>query len=713
MPTTASPGLAHQQARPGRANQAAMVALAGLVLVAGLGWFAMGIKDVALIDRDEPMIAEVARQMVVRGEWLTPHLPAWEDKSIFKPPLAMWVMAGSFKVFGVSEFAARLPSAVCAALTATLLFAAAGRRWGIAAGLVAAACMVVPVLPTIVGHMAVTDSLLTLLGTIILLCLERNLRLGESRPCSAALWLAAGAGMLIKGPAILAFLGPALVIAADRFRWKRYAVFVAGMVLLVLAGRLGLGQRQPAALAAAAAGSLAVGYCMLRWAVPLLRLPVGLAWGVPLMLVSCGWWFVYVSTTSAAHAASAQRFILFEVLTRIAQPMESHSGPPGFYLAVLAGGLLPFTAVLVPLAEWSWRKGSRDRRRGETADEETGRQADQEQRQDTPARSMAADNAAMAPGGAPNTAVHRSYMSHGSYTPHPMPANTAGVAPAPAEGSRVTRGLLWAWAIGSWCLCEIASTKLPHYILPAVPALALLAAMWWRYAEDGSAPLPRWRAIGLVLPVLLMAAGIGMVTLVAWHQGLRIWLADELLEGKPEIAGRVAYLARLEAWQAGGMLLAVLMLAATCVAAGRIARSRGLRAGLAWLTMGWTPAMLVLLATVTAATPINESLSRQAARMAISMGDGQTRYYAVGFTEPALFFYLPADRYRRVARAAMLADLVRLDEPFVLIASRSFETAIRQAFGDRVERSDVATGVNTAKGRPETALVLRIGIGRH
>ncbi len=661
---------APQQMLLARANRGVTAAMTALVLLLSLGWYLVGIKDMALIDRDEPMIAEVARQMVVRGEWLTPHLPAWEEKSIFKPPLAMWVMAASFKTFGVSEFAARLPSAVCAALTATLLFAVAARRWGTTPGLVAAACMVVPLLPTVVGHMAVTDSLLTLLATIILLCLERNLRAGESRACSTTLWLAAGAAMLIKGPAILAFLGPALVMAADRFRWKRYAIFVVGMVLLVLAGKLGLGQRHGPALVLAALGGIAVAYCMLRWLKPLLRLPVGLAWGVPLMLVTCGWWFAYVSTTSDAHAASAQRFILFEVLTRIAQPMESHSGPPGYYLAVLAAGLLPFTAVLVPLAEWSRRKGSGFRvqgsgngRQGATAEEEKKRRGEEEQRQLGP-------------------------------------------------GEDGTRRLLWAWAIGSWCLCEIASTKLPHYILPAVPALALLAAMWWRRAENMDAPMGRARTLGLIAPVLLLAAAVGSVAFVAWDQGVRIWLVDRLLADNPDMAGRIAYLAKLEAWQVRLVLLAVLLLALTCGAAGLAARSRGLRAALLVQALGWTPATLMLLTALTAATPFNESLSRQAARMAMSMGDSRTHYYAIGFTEPALFFYLPADRYTRVAKPATLLSTASVDGHFVLIAGRPYEAAIRQAFGDRIERSDVAFGVNTSKGRPETAVVFRVGTDR-
>ena len=606
--------------------------LAVVVLLVSLGWFLIGIKDIALIDRDEPMIAEVARQMVARGEWLTPHLPAWEEKSIFKPPLAMWVMAGSFKVFGVSEFAARLPSAVCSALTATILFAWAARRWGPSAGLVAGTCMVVPLLPTVVGHMALTDSLLTFLATIILLCLERSLRAGDCPACKITMWTLTGAAMLIKGPAILAFVGPALVLAADQYRWKRYGIFVGGMILLVLAGKMGLGQRQVPSIILGGVGGLAVTYCMLRWLVPLLRLPVGLAWGVPLMLATCGWWFVYVSATSTAHEESARRFIVFEVLTRIAQPMESHWGPPGYYLAVLAGGLLPFTAAIVPLAGWSR----------------------QHVRQDN------------------------------------------------------TRSLLWAWAIGSWVLCEIASTKLPHYILPAMPALALLAAMWWRQAEELDTPISKPRAFGLVLPVLLFAAAVGTIACLAWQEGLRIWLVDQLLQTKPEISSRIAYLAKLQPWQVSYLVVAPALLLLTAAAAFVVARRYGLRRGLLVQGCGWAGSLLLLVIAFTSASPFNESLSRQAAQQAMRMGTAGTRYFAIGYTEPALFFYLPADRYSRLESPRNLPELADLPEPFVLIAGRKFEELIRSRFGPRIERSEVAFGLNTAKAAPATACVFRI-----
>jgi 4-amino-4-deoxy-L-arabinose transferase-like glycosyltransferase len=72
-----------------------------------------------LIDPTESRYAEIARQMFVLGDWVTPWIapgePFWG-----KPPLSFWMTAGSFKLFGVRDFAARLPHWVGGGLLAWL-----------------------------------------------------------------------------------------------------------------------------------------------------------------------------------------------------------------------------------------------------------------------------------------------------------------------------------------------------------------------------------------------------------------------------------------------------------------------------------------------------------------------------------------------------------------------------------------------------------------
>jgi 4-amino-4-deoxy-L-arabinose transferase-like glycosyltransferase len=93
-----------------------------LLLALGLPIFLCGLGSPALYDPHESLYAEIARDMVVRGDWLTPHLNG--TRYLDKPPLVYWLIALSYSVFGVSEFAARLPTAL-AGLAGVLL------TWGI------------------------------------------------------------------------------------------------------------------------------------------------------------------------------------------------------------------------------------------------------------------------------------------------------------------------------------------------------------------------------------------------------------------------------------------------------------------------------------------------------------------------------------------------------------------------------------------------------
>ena len=94
-------------------HQLIIVAAAALLFVPFLG-------RVHLFDWDEVNFAECAREMLVTGDYGTVRInyePFWE-----KPPLFIWMQAASMELFGVSEFAARLPNALCGILTLLLLF---------------------------------------------------------------------------------------------------------------------------------------------------------------------------------------------------------------------------------------------------------------------------------------------------------------------------------------------------------------------------------------------------------------------------------------------------------------------------------------------------------------------------------------------------------------------------------------------------------------
>ena len=78
-----------------------------------------------LVDRDEPRFAEASREMIERADYVVPY---FNNRYRFdKPPLTYWCQVASYRVFGENAFAARLPSALAAALTA-LVILAWGRR---------------------------------------------------------------------------------------------------------------------------------------------------------------------------------------------------------------------------------------------------------------------------------------------------------------------------------------------------------------------------------------------------------------------------------------------------------------------------------------------------------------------------------------------------------------------------------------------------------
>jgi 4-amino-4-deoxy-L-arabinose transferase-like glycosyltransferase len=103
----------------------AVVYAAFLVL---LSWFLYfhGASSAGLIGPDEPRYAQVSREMLRTGDWITPYLLG--DPWFEKPPLYYWLTSGAFALFGVNEAAARLPAALFA-VGFLILFAWQTRRF--------------------------------------------------------------------------------------------------------------------------------------------------------------------------------------------------------------------------------------------------------------------------------------------------------------------------------------------------------------------------------------------------------------------------------------------------------------------------------------------------------------------------------------------------------------------------------------------------------
>lgn len=80
-----------------------------IFLLAWLAFFCH-LGNIGLIDETEPLFAEAARQMVETGDWITPYFNG--ETRFDKPPLIYWLMAIAYHLFGINEWSVRLPSAI-------------------------------------------------------------------------------------------------------------------------------------------------------------------------------------------------------------------------------------------------------------------------------------------------------------------------------------------------------------------------------------------------------------------------------------------------------------------------------------------------------------------------------------------------------------------------------------------------------------------------
>src|SRR6266850_578253 len=214
---------------PSKTNPAARIGWAILILATLYVCYFSHLGAIGFVGPDEPRYAWIARDMAEMGDWVTPRLygKPWFEK----PPLFYWGAALCFKLFGVSEAAARLPSAI-SALLATL--ALAWLAWRVYEAETARWLLLL--LPTTVGmigfsHAAATDMPFSAMLTIAMVCAAVALGLtrSENTPILPRTpWLALilfgfflGLAVLAKGPAAIILSGGAIFFwALITKRWS-------------------------------------------------------------------------------------------------------------------------------------------------------------------------------------------------------------------------------------------------------------------------------------------------------------------------------------------------------------------------------------------------------------------------------------------------------------------------------------------------------------
>lgn len=375
----------------------------------------------SLWDIDEGNNAEAAREMDTTGDWVVPKFNG--ELRVDKPALLYWLQIGAYRAFGVNEFSARLPSALAAVAAALGVYELGRRMFGAGAGLLGGMVFATSLAPTVAGHFANPDALLTACAVWTLHFFWAGFA-GRGRPLFVPMGACMGLAMLAKGP-----VGLLLPLA------------VAGLFLL-WSGRL---------------------RCLLDRR---------LLWGMFAFILVMGPWYAWVATETKAEFLRG--FFLTHNVGRALSPMENHRGPLFYYAAVLPLGFLPWS-VFLGLCAWY---GVKALRRGDATS---------------------------------------------------------------SPESRGAARFLWCWVAVYFAAFSVAATKLPNYILPLYPPLALLTG--WvldRWRRGAIAPRP-W-ALHLSLAGLgLVGVGAALILLVlggalpaewvpaAPLRGLRPWAAAGLV----------------------------------------------------------------------------------------------------------------------------------------------------------------------------------------
>jgi 4-amino-4-deoxy-L-arabinose transferase-like glycosyltransferase len=206
-----------------------------LISFLAISWFA-DIQFRDLTHTDEGRYGEIAREMVVSGDWLTPRLNGF--KYFEKPPLHYWITASAYKVFGMHNWTARLWTELSGFLTILLTAYAGYRLFNRETGLLAGMLLAANIYFYLVAHINVLDMGLTFFMTLTLF----GFLLAQTDPTQYKKWMLlawAGAALALLSKGLMAVVLPGAVfvlyslIRRDLAIWKRL-YFWPGLALFLL-----------------------------------------------------------------------------------------------------------------------------------------------------------------------------------------------------------------------------------------------------------------------------------------------------------------------------------------------------------------------------------------------------------------------------------------------------------------------------------------------
>ncbi|MCG6971349.1 MAG: glycosyltransferase family 39 protein [Gammaproteobacteria bacterium] len=275
-----------------------------------------------LFDLDEGAFSAATWEMLQRGDFITTYLNG--ELRFDKPILIYWLQAASVSLFGLNEWALRLPSAIAASLWVVAVYGFARQRLepteganvGVNAGLAAALIAAFSIGVVVIGRAATADALLNLLITLTLLDIIRYFQRPDFVLRNRVyVWI--GLGLLTKGPiAIIVPLAVSLMYVAIQKRWQDWLRAV---------------------------------FNPLGWVI---MLAIALPW--------------YILQYQAQGQAFIDGFFLKHNVGRFSSTMEGHGGSLLYYVPVVLLIILPFAGLLLrilprikqafhePLDLWLW-----------------------------------------------------------------------------------------------------------------------------------------------------------------------------------------------------------------------------------------------------------------------------------------------------------------------------------------------------------------------
>jgi 4-amino-4-deoxy-L-arabinose transferase-like glycosyltransferase len=157
------------RSRNAEGSTLALLGLAALIL------YCLNLGGLPLRDWDEGTYGIVAREMVQSGNWLHPTLAGQPFE--FKPPLALWLIASSYALMGVSEWSSRLPLAMISAMAVPLLYAVGRQLFTQRSPALLSALVYLTCLPVLRhGRLAMMDGCAISFFLLMLLCLLKARR---------------------------------------------------------------------------------------------------------------------------------------------------------------------------------------------------------------------------------------------------------------------------------------------------------------------------------------------------------------------------------------------------------------------------------------------------------------------------------------------------------------------------------------------------------